>query len=191
MPRQARAAAVPLFRPGGELGLRAVPAPTPCPAQPGPPRGCHLAGGAAGTRRPCRRLRASRRTTAPGGVDNLTGGRRRPRLGLPAESSRLGMKLSVPLLALGIAPGPRDPSRFALTSRGPRFSGPCHPLLLRPQAIPRGQKCLDWGLFSRFKELIRVASGFTGLLLVWILQDVIGAVKAPGRMGTRHVSRGV
>lgn len=27
--------------------------------------------------------------------------------------------------------------------------------------------------------------------LVWILQDVIGAVKAPGRIRSRHVSRGV
>lgn len=98
MPRQARAATVPLFHPGREPGLRAAPAPTPCPAQPGPPRGCHLAGGAARIRRPCRRLRASCCTTAPGGGDNLTRGRRRPRLGLPAESSRLGMNCQCPCL---------------------------------------------------------------------------------------------
>lgn len=121
MPRQARAAAVPLFRPGGEPGLHAAPAPTPCPAQPGPPRGCHPAGGAAGSRRPSRRLRASRRTAAPEGGDNLPGGRRRPRLGLPAESGRLGMSCQCPRLPWTLSLG-RGTLPVSLSHPGDRSS---------------------------------------------------------------------
>lgn len=40
------------------------------------------------------------------------------------------------------------------------------------------------GLFSRCKELIQVASGFTGAGLDFARR--YGAVKAPGRMGTRY-----
>lgn len=74
------------------------------------------------------------------------------------------------LLALDITPGPRDPPRFALTSRGSLFPGPCHPSLLRPQAIPRGQKCLDWGFslgaktYSGCVWFYRSWSGFCKML---------------------------
>lgn len=115
MPRQARAAAVPLFRPGGEPGLRAAPAPTSCPARPGPPVGCHPAGGAAGSRRPSRTLRASRRTTAPEGGGNL------PRLGLPVESGRLGMSCQCPRLPWTLSLG-RGTLPVSLSHAGDRSS---------------------------------------------------------------------
>lgn len=144
-------------------------------------------------------LPARRGAPAPGAAGAAGGGgeTRRgdglPPLGLPGGSSRgsrpgrghgpavqagRGCTVSAPAVpghVLDVAP------RFALVFRAPLFPGQCSPWLQTP-VVPGGPKSLEWGSPLGAEKLLVVRLILPGPL--WVVRDVIGAIEAPGGIGT-------